>query len=319
MLDRRTFGKTAAATVLMLGGGSGAMAAASAPERDRQAIKAMAGNHKVRFDFRETVSFQPDYKPLAPKLSGGEEIVRVVEDRGDFISLQHILVMDIEGQTYVTKHWRQDWQYQPRDVLQYEGLSRWALKPVAVADSHGAWSQTVWQTDDSPRYGGTGRWTYDGGVSQWTSEDTWRPLARRDAVRKPPYDRYLGRNRHALTPNGWVHEQENAKQALRDGKLITVVHEVALNTYERFDGFKIAEGDAYWAATKDYWAGVRADWDAAIRKDRGVHVQEEAENGSVTGPELMGWADEIAEGKLKLAEAATKAQALIAKTAAQKV
>ena len=49
-------------------------------------------------------------------------------------------------------------------------------------------------------------------MARWTSDETRRPLARRDAVRHPVYDHYLGVNRHALTPDGWVHEQDNAKR-----------------------------------------------------------------------------------------------------------
>jgi hypothetical protein len=39
-------------------------------------------------------------------------------------------------------------------------------------------SEAVWQTDDSPRYGGIGRWQYQHGVSAWQSDLTLRPLAR---------------------------------------------------------------------------------------------------------------------------------------------
>ena len=135
-------------------------AAGTAPEKDRQSILAMAGNYKVRFDMRETVSLQPGYEPLGPKLSGGYEAVRVVEDRGDFISLQHILVVEDDGKPAIVKHWRQDWTYEPAKVLAYETANRWRLEPRGAAARKGAWSQTVWQTDDSPRYGGLGRWTY---------------------------------------------------------------------------------------------------------------------------------------------------------------
>jgi hypothetical protein len=43
-----------------------------------------------------------------------------------------------------------------------------------------------------------------------------------------------------------------------------------------------------------------------------VRVTEEAQAGSVTGPKLMGLADEIAEGKTETAKAAAEARALIA-------
>lgn len=125
-------------------------AATDAFERDRQAILAQAGQYRVHFDMRENVSFRADYDPLEEKLSGGSEIVRVVYDKGDRISLQHILVMEHDGQTMVIKHWRQDWTYQPQTVLTYAGPNQWVLTPVPEAQRQGAWSQTVWQTDDSP-------------------------------------------------------------------------------------------------------------------------------------------------------------------------
>ncbi|HWB45976.1 MAG TPA: DUF6607 family protein, partial [Hyphomicrobiaceae bacterium] len=74
-------------------------------ELDRKAILAMAGDFNVTFDFRETVSLTPGYELKKPKVSGAEEIIRVIEDRGDFISLQQILVMRMGGEVVVTKHW----------------------------------------------------------------------------------------------------------------------------------------------------------------------------------------------------------------------
>src|SRR5262245_61446805 len=75
----------------------------SAVERDRQSIRAMAGDYRVRFNFHETVPFVSDYTPLEPKTSGGYESVRVIKDEGDFIQLQHMLVAEHEGQNFVIK------------------------------------------------------------------------------------------------------------------------------------------------------------------------------------------------------------------------
>lgn len=281
-------------------------------QQDRAAILAMAGDYKVRFDFRETVPFVPGYTTIDDKVSGGYESVRVVEDTPNRIILQHLLVAEHDGESFVIKHWRQDWVYQPATVLTYQDSGVWTLRSVPEADRKGAWSQTVWQTDDSPRYGGVGRWQYDGGVARWTSDSTARPLARRDAVRKPVYDRYFGTNRHAITPTGWVHEQDNAKSGLKDGKRVTFTHEVVLNTYVKSTAYKVQAADDYWNKTKDYWAEVRKTWDQAIVQGRGVKVVEEAENGSVTGPKLMGLADEIAEGKTTTAKAVAEAKTVIA-------
>lgn len=311
----------AAAAMLMLAVGASSAGASPANdrasfERDRQSILAMAGEYKVTFDMRETVSFLPGYTPIPAKVSGGHEVVRVIEDTGRVIKLQHLLVVEDGGKPMVIKHWRQDWTYEPTEVLTYSKLNRWTVTPVGAGERRGAWSQTVWQTDDSPRYGGVGKWSYDNGVTRWMSNETARPLARRDATRRPPYDHYVGTNRHALTPGGWVHEQDNAKIGTRNGQEVTYVHEVVLNTYARANDFPalVAAADDYWARTKDYWAAVRIAWDQTIQRDHGVSVIEEAENGSVTGPKLMGLADDIAAGKIATEAAIAQARATIAET-----
>lgn len=287
-------------------------APSSAFERDRQSILAQAGQYRVHFDMRENVSFRADYDPLEEKLSGGSEIVRVVYDKGDRISLQHILVMEHEGQVMVIKHWRHDWVYQPRTVLTYAGPNQWTLTPVPEAERAGAWSQTVWQTDDSPRYGGVGRWTYDNGLSAWTSNATWRPLARRDAVRNPVYDRYLGTNRHILKPDGWVHIQDNMKMSGKGGgEPVAIVQEDVINTYDRSTSYSPQAGDDYWTKTQGFWSAVRDAWDAAIAAHDGVHLQEAGDTGSVTGRPLMDLAQQIADGETTEVDAIVKARVLI--------
>lgn len=289
-------------------------------ERDRQSILSQVGDYRVRFDMRETIALVDSYTPLDAKTSGGHEIIRVLYDEGDRISLQHTLVMEHGGQTHVIKHWRQDWVYQPQTVLTYAGPDSWSLTTVSDHERAGAWSQTVWQTDDSPRYGGVGHWTYDNGMAVWTSNKTWRPLARRDATRHPVYDRYVGSNRHVLMPGGWAHLQDNLKLGQSqgsDGDLTAYVQEDVVNTYRRFDGFDPAPGDAYWAATGAYWAAVRDAWDAVIAAHRGVHIEEEAEYGSVVSERLMTWADEVQAGDLDEAAAIAQARALIAAETAQ--
>lgn len=281
-------------------------------QTDRQLILAMAGNYKVTFDFRETTTWQPDYTPIAAKTSGGHEVVRVVEDTGRVIRLQHLLVAEHEGKTHVIKHWRQDWTYEPEKVLAYEGRGKWILQEVPANLRQGRWSQTVWQTDDSPRYGGWGEWTEEGGVPRWRSSWTMRPLARRDAIRNPVYDRYRAINRHSPTPTGWIHWQDNIKLGDRDSKLIPIVQESGLNTYSRDAAFNVAAADAYWTKTAAYWAEVRTAWDAAIARRGGVTVAEVADTGSAGAERLMTLADDLAAGTIKQADAVSRARAVIA-------
>ena len=64
-----------------------------------------------------------------------------------------------------------------------------------------------------------GAWQSVAGLRRWESDATWRPLARRDAVRGPVYDRYYSINRHQSFPNGWIQWQDNVKMGEFDGKL----------------------------------------------------------------------------------------------------
>ena len=284
--------------------------------RDHAAILKMAGTFKVTFDMRETTPLVAGYVSYPAKVSGGHEVVRAIVDTPDHVVLQHLLVVDDgNGKTMVVKHWRQDWTWQPSSVLVYVGPGHWALRAVPETQRRGAWSQTVWQTDDSPRYGGIGRWRYDDGATRWTSDETRRPLARRDATRHPPYDHYLGTNRHVLTPAGWVHEQDNAKIGMRDGRSVTFVHEYVVNTYVPATDFPIKAADDYWTKTKGYWATVRADWDSAIRRQGGVALGEVADVGSSTAHELMLLADDIVSGETTSAVASAEARQLIQKGA----
>ena len=60
----------------------------------------------------------------------------MVEDKGDFISLQHILVMYFEANNgdkpapMVMKHWRQDWQYEPAAIVTFKGFDNWQKRTV---------------------------------------------------------------------------------------------------------------------------------------------------------------------------------------------
>lgn len=280
-------------------------------ERDRADILAMAGNYKVRFDMQESTRWDASYTPLDRKISGGDEVVRVIEDSGRRIVLQHMLVAEHEGTPIVIKHWRQDWEYEPARVLVYADRNTWRWEDVPENLRTGRWSQTVWQVDDSPRYGGWGQFETQGGVRRWRSSWTWRPLARRDAVRSPVYDRYLSINRHQNTPEGWIHWQDNTKLALRDGKLVPIVQEYVLNTYTRSDAFNVKAADDYWAATRDYWAAIRADWASVAQAKNGIAINEEAQTGTVISGRLLDIANEIQAGKLKTAKAIAEARKLI--------
>lgn len=280
-------------------------------EADRSDILAMAGNFKVRFDMQESTPWMAGYEPLKRKISGGYESVRVIEDTGTRIVLQHMLVAEHEGETFVIKHWRQDWEYEPERILVYSDINEWSWDDVPERMRNGRWSQTVWQVDDSPRYAGWGQFETRGGIRRWRSNWTWRPLARRDAVRGPAYDRYYAINRHQPTPDGWIHWQDNIKMGQDDGVLRPYVQEYVLNTYTRFDDYDVAAADAYWAATSDYWAAVRAKWSAIAASQGGIYIEEEAQAGTVISAQLLQIANEVQSGETGEGEAIRTALGLI--------
>ena len=287
-------------------------------EADRADILGMAGNYRVRFNMQESTPWTTDYTPIEPKRSGGNEVVRVIEDTGRRIVLQHLLVVeDDDGKPYIIKHWRQDWDYEPAKVLVYRGDGNWVWEDVPERMRAGRWSQTVWQVDDSPRYAGWGQWETQAGLRRWRSNWTWRPLARRDAVRNPVYDRYYSINRQQPTPTGWIHWQDNTKMAEENGKLRPIVQEYVLNTYTKFDGYNVKAADDYWAKTKAYWAAVRGLWDEVAAKRGGIRIAEKADTGTVISGRLLEIGDAVNAGKTKDADAVAEARKLITEATAQ--
>jgi hypothetical protein len=282
--------------------------ARAALEADRADILAMAGNFRVRFDMQEATAWKAGYEPLERKISGGYEVVRVIEDTRTRIVLQHLLVV---GEDQIVKHWRQDWEYEPARILAYQGDGVWRWEDVPERMRAGRWSQTVYQVDDSPRYAGWGQFETQSGVRRWRSGWTMRPLARRDAIRNPVYDRYQSINRHQPAPDGWIHWQDNTKIAVSDGVVEPIVQEYVLNTYTRFDGFKVAAAEEYWSKTQEFWAAVRATWTEVATRKAGIAIEEEAQVGTVISARLLSLGDKVAAGEISEADAIAEARRLI--------
>lgn len=262
--------------------------------RDRESILAMTGDYKVTFDFRETVALTPGYTQKPPKLSGAYEVVRVIEDRSDFISLQHILVIPGE-RPFPVKHWRQDWQYEPEKVLVFTGGNTWSWRDVPEEERQGKWSQTVYQVDDTPRYGAVAAWTYEARLAEWSPPSEWRPLPRRDMTTRDDYHAIDAVNRHVITPDGWVHEQDNTKLVL-NGAPSPLVREVGVNTYVRTSDFPVSVATDYWAATEDFWAAIRDEWAKIESESNAFGLTIQGETEALYEP-LLDLAGKIAAGE----------------------
>ncbi|MGI1679729.1 MAG: hypothetical protein K6L75_13395 [Cellvibrionaceae bacterium] len=237
-------------------------------EKDRRAILAMAGGYRTTFDFIEVAGFEKNFTPDPPYQSWGTEYVYVVENRNDFISLQHIMVMEYVGEdgqtkeTMVQKHWRQDWRYEKKNLMVYGGDEERHREKHSKHEVKGKWAQSVFQVDDSPRYEALGEWQHENGVSTWISDKTWRPVPRRERSFRKDYDVLIGTNRHTITPTGWIQEEENFKTVLNQDKEVKkyLSKEIGVNRYERIMNFDFSLGDKYWEKTKFFWSAVREAW-----------------------------------------------------------
>lgn len=280
-------------------------------ERDRRAILAMAGGYKVSFDFLEVLGFRENFQRDKPYQSWGTEYVYVLADEPDFISLQHVMVMvfvDSEGQVsepMVMKHWRQDWQYQAKQMLTYHHNNQWQLEKIPSSERKGSWAQTVYQVDDSPRYASYGTWQHNNSFSTWLSHTTRRPLPRREHSVRDDYDVLEGFNRHTITRTGWVQEEENWKLVLNDnGEPAAdpyLSKELGVARYRTISGFDFKPGDDYMASAGQFWADVRSAFDAVIAEQKGFTLRRPKDAPPLFVP-LFDYAAKVAEAKTYDAE-----------------
>ncbi|WDE04567.1 hypothetical protein SG34_025070 [Thalassomonas viridans] len=241
-------------------------------ERDRRAIYALEGVFETKFEFLETFTIAPEKQLDTPYASWGTEFVKVIEDSGNFISVQQIMVMyyqdpdsgKVQG-PHVMKHWRHDWTWQGESMLEYQGENQWASKKLNPAQTRGKWVWSVYQVDDSPRYSGIGRWDHFASLSTFETDYMSRPLPRRESSVRDDYQILMGKDTLILTPHAWFHEQKNFKHkgalsASGQFEGAMLAREVGHNSYRRIKDFKHEQGLQYWARTKGYWADVRAVW-----------------------------------------------------------
>lgn len=98
---------------------------------------------------------------------------------------------------------------------------------------------------------------------------------------------------------------------LADGALVPFVQESTLNTYRPSTEFQPGPGDLYLAATRGYWAAVRAEWSRVEREQGGIRIQEEAQTGNVIAGRLLAMGDELAAGTRQTPAVIAEAQRLI--------
>jgi len=241
--------------------------------QDKKAIKGMCGCYEVGFNFAETFVFSKDstYKPSKVKYASALEFAQLVEETDDKVVIQHLLIVGGKDNPMIIKHWRQDWIYENQDLYIFNADNKWDFTKFSKDKVKGQWTQKVYQVDDSPRYEGSSSWVHVDGKTYWENT-TDAPLPRREYTKRSDYNVTVRTNRHEITKDGWVHDQDNSKVLREDGTDVLLAREKGYNTYNRVDDSKCEAAIKWWQENKDYWANVRSAWDEVYSKNKDLEL-----------------------------------------------
>ncbi|QTD38399.1 hypothetical protein JL193_03630 [Polaribacter batillariae] len=253
--------------------------AQSKKTKDRNAIKEMCGCFEVTFNFAETFNYTKDstYIPSKTKVSKALEWAGLIEDKNNKISIQHILQVGNPTKPKIVKHWRQDWLYQNREFYMYNGDNHWVFDKKGKKDVKKQWTQKVYQVDDSPRYEGSATWVHVDGKSYWENQ-TPAPLPRREYTKRSDYNITLRGNRHEITNDGWVHDQDNSKILRKNGNDIIIAKEKGYNTYKKVPDSRCKPAKEWWLANANKWQFVRNKWSEIYGRNTDLSLKTKVDN-----------------------------------------
>ena len=246
-------------------------------KQDIEAIKEMCGCFEIDFKFSETFQYSNDSNYSKSKNYNAKalEYAKLIKDEKGHISIQHLLVMG----DYIIKHWRQDWIFQNKDLLKYDGNNTWKYISKTKQDVKGQWTQKVFQVDDSPRYEGSATWVHADGKSYWENS-SYAPLPRREYTKRNDYNIMIRGNRHEITEDGWVHDQDNfkvVKDSESDSEVI-IASEKGINTYTRVDESNCKEAIKWWDENNEKWLLVLEKWNSIYSKKDDISLRQSVEN-----------------------------------------
>jgi hypothetical protein len=272
--------KLIAILTITLFGISNGMAQKDKKQKDIAAIKAMSGCYKVGFNFTETFNYSNDslYKPSKVKHDKALEWVEIVTDKSNKIQLQHLLIVGPKSKPHIVKHWRQDWLFEHQDLFMFQKGTHWKYVELPKEKVQGQWTQKVYQVDDSPRYEGSATWVHVDGKSYWEN-GTDAPLARREHTKRSDYNVMHRRNRHEITSEGWIHEQDNDKIVREENKDdFILAQEKGFNTYVKVPDSQCEAAQKWWKENKSLWKKIRKKWDQAFDMKKDIVLQPKVNN-----------------------------------------
>lgn len=243
-------------------------AAWTQPQKEKEAIKNLCGCFEVDFMYAETFSPNASYTFKKPYEAHGLEWVFPVALSDKKIVLQHLLVIN---DSVIVKHWREDWEYEKKDWLVFNHDASWkrVSKPEGVKDE---WTQTVWETDDGPRYQGSSKWIFNDNKYFWQNTAD-APLPRREYSTRKDYNVLQRGNRIIVTDTGWIHEQDNNKLLRIDGVPDQLLaQEKGFNIYHKANEQRCDPAKNWWAKNAVFWQVVRNAWDDVLKNRAAVQL-----------------------------------------------
>lgn len=248
--------------------------------KDQAAIKQLCGCFEVGFNFAETFNYSEDenYKPSKVKHEKALEWVQLVEENDNKIVMQHLLQVGNPSKPTIIKHWRQDWLFENTNFYMYNHNNRWDFEQKANSEVAGQWTQKVYQVDDSPRYEGSASWVHVDGKSYWENT-TDAPLPRREITKRSDYNVTVRGNRHEITADGWIHDQDNHKVIRVVGKEdVLLAQEKGYNTYTRVDDSRCNAAQNWWKENKGMWELVRQNWEVVFDKNKSLSLHHKVDD-----------------------------------------
>lgn len=243
-------------------------------EQAKESIKKMCGCYEVDFEYAETFSEVEGYEFHDRYSAHGLEWIFMDEETSDEIIIQHLLVIN---DSLTIKHWREDWQYENKDLLVYQKNLEWSKEQVPTEYVENSWTQKVYQVDDSPRYNGYAHWVIQDGKSYWESQVS-APLPRREYTKRSDYNVMLRNNKHKITPYGHLHELDNAKVLRTEEKDSVIVLEKGHNTYTKVENDRCKSAAFWWENNRIFWVDVRLVWDDVIEDNEFINIKSKVDN-----------------------------------------
>ena len=246
----------------------------SKKSKDVQSIKSMCGCFEIEFNFAETFVFseKEGYQKSKTYKARALEWGQLILDEKNKISIQHLLIVGSKQFPSIVKHWRQDWIYQNTDLYLYDKNDKWSYISLEKKDVKGQWTQKVYQVDDSPRYEGSASWIHQDGKSYWENT-TPAPLPRREFSKRSDYNVTMRGNRHEITSDGWVHDQDNKKIQKEDDSQFVLAHEKGYSTYTKVPDSECKAAVDWWDKNGSKWKMVRDKWDIIYSSNKDLTLK----------------------------------------------